>query len=108
MLDLKATEQGGNASGRALLTNNTPILFYASNLPQLPAGRTYQLWVMRNRGKAVTSGGIFQPDTRQTVTLTVPNANTITSITALAITEEPSGGVPLPTGHKILIGTVKS
>ena len=108
VLDLKATEQGGNASGRALLTGNNPLFFYAAHLPQLPAGRTYQLWVMRNRGRAVSSGGIFQPDAQRSATLTVPNAAPITDITALAITEEPSGGVPLPTGHKILIGTLKS
>ncbi len=105
LLDLKATEQGGAAYGRALLSENAPILFYASNLPPLPTGRTYQLWVMRDRDRAVTSGGVFQPDANHAAAFTVPNAS---GITALAITEEPSGGVPQPTGHKILIGAVKS
>ena len=107
LLDLRATEQGGSASAHALLADNAQILFYASHLPALPAARTYQLWLMRSRGPAVVSGGIFQPDRSQRAMLTVPNAADIRAITALAVTEEPAGGRPLPTGHKILIGTLK-
>ena len=108
VLDLQGTEQGAGASGRALLANNNTLIFYGSGLPSLPAGRTYQLWLMKDRGRAVTSGGIFQPDASRAAILTVDHAQGVADVRALAVTEEPAGGVPLPTGHKILIGTAKS
>jgi len=102
MVRLRATEAGQNAAGVALIADNSRLMFYASNLPPLPAGRTYQLWLIRARGPAIVSAGTFTGSTVQ-----FASAELIPGVTAVAVTEEPAGGSSLPTGHKLLLGTTK-
>jgi hypothetical protein len=102
MVRLRATEAGQNAAGVALIADNSRVMFYSSNLPPLPAGRTYQLWLIRARGPAIVSAGTFTGSTVQ-----FASAQLVPGVTAVAVTEEPAGGSPLPTGHKLLLGTTK-
>ncbi|HEY7393685.1 MAG TPA: anti-sigma factor [Gemmatimonadaceae bacterium] len=72
--------------------------FIAHNMPELKAGRTYQLWLVT--AKAKISAGTFQPKNGEaivqaTYALTDPLA-------AIAVTEEPAGGVPQPTGAPVI------
>jgi hypothetical protein len=73
-------------------------IFSASGLPALPTNRTYQLWFIA-AGKPV-SAGIFevtpQGDGRVLVQA-APPTNVI-----WAVTVEPAGGVPQPTGQMVL------
>jgi hypothetical protein len=103
VVNLKATEQGGSASARVLLADGK-AMFYASQLPALAAGRSYQLWFIRSRGAPIVSAGIFQPDGIRGAALAVNNASLFAGLTAMAVTEEPMGGSLQPTGHKILVG----
>jgi hypothetical protein len=105
VVNLKATEQGGGATARALVADNGRVAFYASRLPALAPGRSYQLWFIRSRGPAIVSAGVFQPDAGRGATLQVNDARLLTGLTAMAVTEEPAGGSAAPTGHKILVGT---
>jgi len=102
LVKLQPSEAGGKATGRALVAEGNKLVFYASNMPQLPAGRTYQLWLMRGRRPAIASGGIF--DQNGSVEVTDPTL--LSDLRGLAVTEEPAGGSPGPTGHKILVGTL--
>jgi hypothetical protein len=108
LVKLRATEAGGGASGNVLVEAQSVIMFYASNLPALPAGRTYQLWLIRGRKPAIVSAGTFNTATPEISILQFRNAEVISDIKAIAVTEEPTGGSSLPTGHKMLIGTVGS
>jgi hypothetical protein len=105
MIRLRATEAGASASGVALLADGSRLVFYASNLPALPAGRVYQLWMLRGRSPAIASAGTFARAIQDAPTIQFANAQLIPGVTALAVTDEPAGGSPLPTGHKVLIGT---
>ena len=72
--------------------------FIAHNMPELKAGRTYQLWLVT--AKAKISAGTFEPKNGEailqaTYALTDPLA-------AIAVTEEPAGGVPQPTGAPVI------
>ncbi len=102
LVKLQASEAGGRASGRAVMADGQRMLFYASNMPPLRAGRTYQLWLMRGRRPAIASGGIFAQDG----SLEVNDPMLLSDLRGLAVTEEPAGGSPGPTGHKILVGTL--
>ena len=102
LVKLQASEAGGRATGRAIVAEGQKMVFYASNMPQLPAGRTYQLWLMRGRRPAIASGGVFGQDG----SLEVSDATLLSDLRGLAVTEEPAGGSPGPTGHKILVGTL--
>ena len=105
LVQLRATEAGPNARGAALMANNSTLAFYASNLPPLPNSRVYQLWLMRSRSPAIASGGIFATTGGSLPTIQIRSAELLAGLTGLAVTDEPQNGSPLPTGHKLLIGT---
>jgi anti-sigma-K factor RskA len=83
------------------------MVFTASNLPPLPAGRVYQLWVLTAQ-PAPLSAGLLTPDAQGGVNETFSTPPDIPQPVALAVTIEPAGGVPAPTGEKYLVGTVAS
>ena len=77
--------------------------FVAHDLPALAPGRTYQLWVIDKAGARV-SAGTFQPTAgRALVQATYPLPPD--QLGAIAVTEEPEGGVPQPTGSIVIAGS---
>jgi hypothetical protein len=92
------------ASARAFWSRSRGMVFNASNLPPLPAGRTYQLWVVT--AQAPISAGLLTPDTQGSVSEVFNTPPDIPQPVAMAVTIEPAGGVPAPTGDKYLIGTL--
>jgi hypothetical protein len=76
--------------------------FVAHDLPALSANRTYQLWLVTPTQKI--SAGTFSvtPAGDAFVEATYPlDAN---ALQAVAVTEEPAGGVPQPTGAMVVVG----
>ena len=79
------------------------MVVYAADLQPLPAEKIYQMWLVPKAGAPI-SVGIFAPGphgTRQLWTATVPLN---TEVKAFAVTVEPAGGMPQPTGPKVLVG----
>ena len=107
LVKLRSTEAGGRAIGQAFVVEGQRAVFYASNLPPLPAGRTYQLWLLRGRSPAIVSGGIFRPEAGRQLTVEVDDPGRVSDIRGLAVTDEPEGGSLGPTGHKFLVGTAR-
>ncbi len=97
----------GRAPGAQGHTYVNPVsrdaLFYAFDLPALPADKTYQLWFIA-AGKPV-SAGTFAVGPRGTASLRVERVADVRQIQAWAVTVEPRGGVPQPTGDFVLKGT---
>lgn len=91
--------------GKAFYHPQKGLLFYSANLPALPANQTYQLWLVPAKGNPI-SAGTFEVDTRGNGQVLLPSLPAGVPAAAFAVTIEPSGGVPQPTGPKILIGTV--
>jgi hypothetical protein len=93
------------ASGRAYLSPSHGLVFTAQSLPALPSGRAYQLWIVT--AKAPMSVGMLPmtPDGRVMVMMPMP-AGMNAAMVAVAVTIEPEGGVPAPTGAKVLVGAV--
>ena len=95
------------ASGRAFLSRSTGLVFAASDLPALPAGRTYQLWYLQPNhpnGLPPVSAGLVRPDDtgRVATAFDVPaNAGTPAG---LALSIEPEGGLDQPSGALYLVG----
>lgn len=83
------------AAGRAVLV--------AGNLPELPAGRTYQLWTIAEG--TPRSAGVFDARPNGTALVLVedlPVAAPAAWPESWAVTVEPAGGVPQPTGPMVL------
>jgi anti-sigma-K factor RskA len=90
------------ASGRAFYSRSRGLVFTASDLPPLRAGRTYQLWLVT--AQAPVSAGLLEIDNAGRVTQAFNTPPDIANPVAIAVTEEPAGGVPAPTGDKYLVG----
>ena len=59
-IDLMGQAAAPDASARALWSRARGMVFTASNLPALPAGRVYQVWVVT--AQAPISAGLLTPD----------------------------------------------
>ena len=105
--DMKQVELAGQApapraAGRAFLSASNGLLFAASQLPPLPAGRTYQVWFLTPG--APISAGLIKPDQTGRVTAAFDVPPGAASPKGLAVSIEPDGGVPAPTGALYLVG----
>jgi len=106
--DLARVDLGGqpaapSATARAFWSRSRGLVFTASNLPAVPAGRTYQLWVLTSQ-PAPISAGLLKPDPNGRVTVVFSTPPDLPKPVAMAVTLEPDGGVPSPTGDKFLVG----
>lgn len=95
-----------NASARVFLdpAHRRAFVFF-DQLPLNPGDKSYQLWIIRADQVAPQSAGVFNVDRNGKASLVVENLPVDTLIKAIAVTLEPKGGVPAPTGEKYLIGT---
>ncbi len=98
---LASLEAGANARAQTYVDPATrSAVFYASNLAPLEKDRTYQLWFIAD-GTPV-SAGVFLAETNGTATVLVDDTAAIDDIQLWAVTIEPAGGVPQPTGPMVL------
>ena len=93
------------ARGRAFWSRTRGMVFSATALPQAPAGRTYQVWVVTHRAAPI-SAGLLSPDPNGRVDAVFATAPDIPTPVAMTVTLEPAGGAPTPTGPKVMFGTV--
>ncbi len=75
----------------------------AANLVPLPPDRQYQLWVF-DEGKPVDAG-VFDVDPAGRALFESKDLSAIAAAESFAVTVEPRGGVPQPTGPIVLIGS---
>ena len=106
VVSLRGTEAAPSAHAYALISSDGRLTVLGGGLPGLPANRTYQLWLMRSSGDPVVSGGLIQPATQAQFRVQFNEGSALNNLRALAVTDEPAGGSRLPTGRKVLIGTV--
>jgi anti-sigma-K factor RskA len=102
-IDLAGQPVAINARARALWSRQRGMVFTVSNLPALPAGRVYQVWVVT--AQAPVSAGLLTPDAAGGGSVYYETPVDILPPTAVAVTLEPAGGVPAPTGAMYLVGT---
>ena len=96
-IDLTGQPNAPAARARAFWSRSRGLVFTASSLPSLPAGRVYQLWVLTAAGPPI-SAGLLQPDQTGALTAAFQTPPDIPPPTQLAVSDEPAGGVPAPTG----------
>lgn len=89
------------ARGRAFLSRSRGLLFAATNLPAVPDNRVYQLWYLTS--SAPVSAGLLSPDAQGNLTVSFASAEAASAATGMAVSLEPAGGVPAPTGALYLV-----
>jgi anti-sigma-K factor RskA len=75
-----------------------------SGLPQLPGNRIYELWAIA--GKEPVPAGLFEVDEAGRAFLRLPALPRGRRVDTFAVTDEPAGGVPKPTGQMHLLGSL--
>lgn len=100
-VDLKGQPAAPAANGRVYWSRSRGATFTAANLPPLDAGRVYQLWFV-TAGPPV-SAALVSPDPAGRVDTVMPSPAGVEP-TAFALTVEPAGGSPGPTGAMLLVG----
>jgi anti-sigma-K factor RskA len=92
-----------DARARAFWSRTEGIVLTTTRLPSLAPGRTYQLWLL-NDG-APTSAGVFAPDATGAATAVFETSASVPAPKGMAVSIEPQGGSPGPTGEIVLAGT---
>jgi anti-sigma-K factor RskA len=101
-IDLQGQQVAPDARARALWSRSRGLVFTAANLPPAPAGKAYQVWVVT--AQAPISAGLLTPDPSGAGTQFYMTPADIAPPVAVAVTLEPAGGVPAPTGERFLVG----
>ena len=73
-----------------------------SGLPQIPPNRVYELWAIA--GNEPVPAGLFEVDEAGHAFLKLPPLPRTRRFDKFAVTDEPAGGVPKPTGQMHLLG----
>ncbi len=84
-------------SGRVFLQPRGLVLV-ASDFPKPPEGRTYELWLIASTSPAPIPAGVFDPDAQGNALHIWQQPIQVATVKALAVSDEPPGGVPAPTG----------
>lgn len=103
VIDLGNLKQEINSIGRVMWNKSEDsAIFCGINLPQTTPDKTYQLWaIIDSKPK---SYGIFNVDEEGNGIIKLNYQDSYESIQQFAVTLEPAGGMPQPTGEMYLAG----
>ncbi|MCI0355513.1 MAG: anti-sigma factor [Acidobacteria bacterium] len=91
--------------GRAIyLEKRGALVFVAGNLNPVPAGKTYELWLLPSSGAAPIPAGVFKPDARGSATVLTPPLPAGVEAKGFAVTIENEGGSQTPTMPIVMAG----
>jgi len=96
-------QQPGGPPGQAHVMYNARMGMgvYSGQIAPAPAGKSYQLWLVPASGSPVSAGLVSANQQSGAVVMHLP-AGLVAK--AFAVTLEPQGGMPQPTGPKVLVG----
>jgi anti-sigma-K factor RskA len=103
IIALAGLERAPGARARMLWNASSGGLLVTAGLPPAPPGKVYQLWAIAGKSAPV-SAGVFDVDARGAGSLRVPALGGIQKVDVFAVTLEPAGGLPAPSGPMYLAG----
>lgn len=105
-VELTAAKARPAPTARAVyLASKGALLMQASNLNAVPAGKTYELWVIPTQG-APLPAGLFRPDEAGNASVVLPDIPKGVEAKAFGVTIEQAGGSSTPTAPIVLQGAV--
>ena len=91
--------------GRAIyVPSSGTLVFLASNLPQLPPQKIYELWLIPTKGTPIPAG-LFRPNPQGSAAVVKPPLPAGIEAKTFAITVEPEAGSAAPTSQPIMVGS---
>jgi anti-sigma-K factor RskA len=105
-IELVAAGNKPQPRGKAIYQRRTRnLIFFASNLPPLPAEKVYELWLFPASGGPPIAAGLFKPDARGSATVVNPPLPEGVAAKNFAVTLEPEGGShESPRGTPVIVG----
>lgn len=100
---LAGTSEEPRASGVVKYNGRMGTMVYSAQLPTLPAGKSYEMWLLPAKGAPI-SGGILGPDGNAWGNLYTAAVPAGTEATDFMVTIESSGTASQPSGPKVLAG----
>jgi anti-sigma-K factor RskA len=108
LLEMPATKRvalmpmpGMKGHGGVLYNEQMGMVACAGWLPAPPAGKSYQLWLVPMEGKPMPLHVFANGEWTEPMSMHITPGM---EAKAFAVTEEPAGGMPWPTGPKVLAG----
>lgn len=86
------------------LWNSGTLVFVASHLHPVPAGKTYELWLIPDNGAAPEPAGLFRPDAQGSASVVMPPLPSGVKAKAFGVTVEPAQGSATPTLPIVMSG----
>ncbi len=106
-VDLEGFDTSRNATARAYWSATKGLLIVADRLPAPPPGRIYQVWLIGSGSAGPVSAGLIDGRREGRGMLIVPPPGGVAGgAVTVAVTDEPDGGLPAPTGSKHLAGSL--
>ncbi len=100
ILVLRGLGPSPQAAGRVIWRQATGGHMFVANLPPATPGKAYELWTIGEG--APRPAGVFQVDAQGRGTQRIAPVDAAKPVKAFAVTLEPDGGVPAPTGPMVL------
>lgn len=99
-------KQNATAStARAYWSPSRGLLIVANDLPVPPPGRIYQVWVIGG-GKPFSAGLLGEQGAGRGMLIAPPPSGVAPGAVTVAVTDEPPGGLPAPSGAIRLAGSI--
>ena len=104
-ITLVASKTPPQPQGKAIyVRDRSSLIFLASNLPQLPAEKIYELWLIPTSGPPVAAG-LFKPDAHGSATVVNPPLPSGVDAKTFVVTLEPEAGShDAPRGSAVIAG----
>lgn len=104
---LQSPNGAPDAFGRVYIDPDTSEgMLMVRNLPPLPQGRVYQLWVAGTDGTRESAGVLTWTDKAGNGYTLIKCPEKLSRWRWFNVTEEPAGGSQAPTGNRVLGGTI--
>lgn len=105
-IDLQGFDASRSAVARAFWSPARGLLVVADRLPPPPPGRVYQVWLIGSSSAGPVSAGLLDdPQSGRGMLIVPAPAGVSGENMTIAVTDEPPGGLPSPTGGKHLAGS---
>ncbi len=106
VVDLAGQGDNVRASARIFIDPQRKQSFlYVRDLPAAPADKSYQLWFVPKVGNPINAR-VFNTQSDGTLRIEIPVPANTNDLKAAAVTTEPFGGRPQPTGAYALLGAL--
>ena len=106
-IPLTGKETTAIAAARAYWSPTRGLLVVADRLPAAPPGRIYQVWVIEKGGQPASAGLLGEESTGRGMLIVTPPKAGLSSSVTVAVTDEPPGGLPAPSGTTFhLLGSI--